>query len=68
MRNKQTGKVVEDMKREYRLEVSVSHRDMACAMSRCNVVNSAERFSIALRSYFFGFWFMKIPIRESYAL
>ena len=56
------------MKREYRLELSVSRRDMACAMSRCNVANSAERFSIALRSYFFGFWFMKIPIRESYAL
>ena len=55
------------MKREYRPELSVSRRDVACAMSRCNVADSAVRFSIALRFYFFGFWFMKVPIRESYS-
>ena len=68
MRNKQTGEVGIHMKREYRPELSVSRRDMACAMSRCNFADSAVRFSIALRFYFFGFWFMKVPIRESYSL
>ena len=65
MRIKQTGKVEIDMKREYRLELSVSRRDMACAMSRCDAYDSAVRFSNALRFNFFGFWFTKIPIRES---
>ena len=65
MRNKQTGEVGIHMKREYRPELSVSRRDMACAMSLCNAIESAERFNIALRINYFGFWFMKIPIRES---
>ena len=65
MRNKQTGEVGIHMKREYRPELSVSRRDMACAMSRCNAIESAERFNIALRIIFFGFWFMNNAICES---
>ena len=65
MRIKQTGKVGKDMKREYRPEWSVSRCDMACAMSRCNAIESAERIDFALRFNFFGFWFTKIPVRES---
>ena len=53
------------MKREYRPELSVSRRDMACAMSRCNAIESAERFNIARRIIFFGFWFMNNAICES---
>ena len=53
------------MKREYRPELSVSRRDMACAMSLCNAIESAERFNIALRIIFFGFWFMNNAICES---
>jgi hypothetical protein len=68
MRNKQTGKVGKDVKREYRSELSVSRRDMACAMSRCNAADSAARFFIALRYNFIGFWFRKIPVRESCSL
>ena len=65
MRNKQTGEVGIHMKREYRPELSVSRRDMACAMSRCNAIESAERFKIAMRIIFFGFWFMNNAICES---
>ena len=65
MRIKQTGKVGTGMKREYRPERSVSHREMACAMSRCNAIESAERIDFALRFIFFGFWFTKITARES---
>ena len=68
MRIKHTGKVEIDMKREYRPERSVSRCDMARAMSRCNAINSAVRFSNALRFNFFGFWFTRKPIRESYSL
>ena len=53
------------MKREYRPELSVSRRDVACATSRCNAIESAARINFALRFNFFGFWFAKIPIRES---
>ena len=53
------------MKREHRPELSVSRRDMACAMSRCYACDSAVRFFYALRFCFFGFWFAKIPICES---
>ena len=52
------------MKREYRPELSVSRRDMACAMSRCNAIESAERIDFALRFGFFGFWFARNCIRE----
>ena len=52
------------MKREHRPELSVSRRDMACAMSRCNAIESAERIDFALRFNFFGFWFARRPIRE----
>lgn len=65
MRIKQTGKVGNDMKREYRSEMSVSRRDMACAMSTSDAIYSAARISNALRFNFFGFWFTKIPVRES---
>ena len=65
MRIKQTGKVGIDMKREYRPELSVSRRDVACATSRCNAIESAARINFALRFNFFGFWFTKILIRES---
>ena len=68
MRNKQTGKVEIDMKREHRHELSVSRRDMACAMSRCNAHDSAARFSNALRVCFFGWWYTELPVRESYSL
>lgn len=53
------------MKREYRPELSVSRRDMACAMSASNAIDRAVRFSNALRFHFFGFWFTKISVRES---
>ena len=53
------------MKREYRSEISVSRRDMACAMSTSDAIYSAARISNALRFNFFGFWFTKIPVRES---
>ena len=53
------------MKREYRPELSVSRRDMACAMSRCNAIESTERIDFALRFNVFGFWFTKISVRES---
>ena len=56
------------MKRECRRELSVSRRDMARAMSRCIAIEGAGRFNIALRSDFFGFWYMKPPIRESHSL
>ena len=65
MRIKQTGKVGNDMKRENRPELSVSCRDMACAMSASNAIYSAARISNALRFNFFGFWFTKTPVRES---
>lgn len=65
MRIKQTGKVGNEMKRETRSELSVSRPDMACAMSRCNAIESAERIDFALRFNFFGFWFTKTPVRES---
>lgn len=62
---KRTGKVEIDMKREYRPEMPVSRRDMACAMSVSNAIDCAVRISNALRFNFFGFWFTKIPVRES---
>jgi hypothetical protein len=37
-------------------------------MSRCNAADSAARFFIALRYNFIGFWFRKIPVRESCSL
>ena len=65
MHIKQRGEVGIDMKREYRPERSVSRRDMACAMSASDAIYSAERIDFALRFSFFGFWFTKIPVRES---
>ena len=53
------------MKRETRSELSVSRPDMACAMSRCNAIESTERIDFALCFNFFGFWFTKTPVRES---
>ena len=65
MHIKQRGEVGIDMKREYRPEWSVSRRDMASAMSTSNAIFSAERNDFALRFGFLGFWFTKIPVRES---
>ena len=52
------------MKRECGREMCDSRRSMACTMSRSNALNSAVRFSIALRFSFFGFCFMPTPIRK----
>ncbi len=65
MRIKQMGEVGIDVKRDSRVCLSVSRRDMACAMSRYNTIVCAERFNFALRFNFFGFWFMNNSICES---
>ena len=53
------------MKRDDRRCLISSRGDMAPAMSVTFAMNSAVRFDYALRFAFFGFWFTKIPIRES---
>ena len=52
------------MKREYDRILSASRRDMACAMPASIAYPGAGQFNNALRFYFFGFWFLRRPIRE----
>ena len=56
------------MKREYHRNMSASRRGMACAMPACVAYAGAGQFYNALRFNFFGFWFTRKPIRESYSL
>ena len=54
------------MKREVCRSLSASHAAMAPAMSLSNA--RAARFTFALRSVFFGYWFARSNVRERRAV
>ena len=52
------------MKRACDRDLSASRRSMVCAMPASVAYPGAEQLNDALRFNFFGYWFMRKPIRE----